>query len=179
MAKYRENISQLFNDTQQCIIHCALQAAAHPKLVFYGAFSLVAAICLFANFINRSKRSTSRRAISPDVEKSTIQTRSGLKPPSRSPGLWTPIDFKRPTALPYPNWDVHKTDPLPYRPFKHGQYHITMGLRTMKWDEWIELDNHYIKYHADKAKRIEERGLKCNKTAPEAFDGAVELLEEL
>ncbi|KAI9793976.1 MAG: hypothetical protein M1833_000494 [Piccolia ochrophora] len=53
-----------------------------------------------------------------------------------------------------------------------------MGLRTMKWDEWIELDNHYSKYHSDKAARIAERGHKCCKTAPEAFDGAVELLEE-
>ncbi|MCJ1322123.1 mannosyltransferase [Xylographa vitiligo] len=53
-----------------------------------------------------------------------------------------------------------------------------MGLRTMKWDEWIELDNHYLKFHADKARRIAERGLKCCRTAPEAFDGAMELLEE-
>lgn len=49
----------------------------------------------------------------------------------------------------------------------------------MKWDEWIELDNHYLRYHADKARRIEERGPKCCKTAPEAMDAAIELLEEL
>ena len=69
----------------------------------------------------------------------------------------------------------------------------------MKWDEWIgksffksdpsspidllhsntELDNHYLKYHADKARRIEERGSKCCHTAPEAMDAAIELLEEL
>jgi alpha-1,2-mannosyltransferase len=42
-----------------------------------------------------------------------------------------------------------------------------------------ELDNHYLKYHADKKKRIEERGEKCFGTAPEAMDGAIELLEEL
>ncbi len=36
-----------------------------------------------------------------------------------------------------------------------------------------------MKYHDDKAKRIAERGSKCCYTAPEAFDGAVELLEEL
>ena len=42
-----------------------------------------------------------------------------------------------------------------------------------------ELDNHYPRFHADKARRIKERGNKCCKTAPEAFDGAVELLEEL
>lgn len=79
------------------------------------------------------------------------------------------------------------------------KYFVTMGLRSMKWDEWIgeskpshqpidhsfivtpspELDNHYLKYHADKAQRIKERGEKCCKTAPEAMDAAIELLEEL
>lgn len=42
-----------------------------------------------------------------------------------------------------------------------------------------ELDNEYLKFHGEKATRIEERGAKCCKTAPEAFDGAVELLQEL
>lgn len=42
-----------------------------------------------------------------------------------------------------------------------------------------ELDNHYLKYHAEKARRIAERGDKCCKTAPEARDAAMELLEEL
>jgi len=51
----------------------------------------------------------------------------------------------------------------------------------MNWDEWIELDNHYPKFHADKKRRIEERGSKCFHTdpSPQVFDGAVELLEEL
>ncbi|KAI4109582.1 MAG: hypothetical protein LQ339_001695 [Xanthoria mediterranea] len=99
--------------------------------------------------------------------------------PDLEPGKWTVVDFKRPAAIPYPEWDVHETKPLPYRPFRHGPYHITMGLRTMQWDEWIELDNHYLRFHEDKKRRIEERGEKCCKTAPEAYDGAVELLEEL
>lgn len=54
-----------------------------------------------------------------------------------------------------------------------------MGLRNLNWDDWIELDNHYLKYHEKKAKRLAERGTKCYHTAPEAYDGAVELLEEL
>jgi hypothetical protein len=47
------------------------------------------------------------------------------------------MEFKRPTAAPFPNWDVHTTKPTPYRPFRNGPYHITMGLRNMNWDEWI------------------------------------------
>lgn len=49
----------------------------------------------------------------------------------------------------------------------------------MHWDEWIELDNQYLKFHDLKAQRISERGAKCSYTSPEAYDGACELLEEL
>ena len=101
--------------------------------------------------------------------------------PIREPGTWPAVDFRRPKAPPYPDWNVETTKPLPYRPFRHGpNYNINMGLRQMQWDEWIELDNHYMKYHDDKARRIKERGSKCCKTANEerVRDGAVELLEE-
>ncbi|KAF2426184.1 hypothetical protein EJ08DRAFT_689215 [Tothia fuscella] len=92
--------------------------------------------------------------------------------------IWKSSSFKRPSAPPYPNWSLQNTKPLPYRPFR-PKYFVTLGLRNMVWDEWIELDSHYPKYHDLKAKRIAERGEKCCRTAPEAFDGAVELLEEL
>lgn len=93
---------------------------------------------------------------------------------------WVPQSFTRPTVLPYPDWSLTETKPLPYRPFRYGpRYNINMGLRQMQWDSWIELDNHFPKFHADKAIRIAERGTKCCYTAPEGFDGAVELLEEL
>jgi len=48
----------------------------------------------------------------------------------------------------------------------------------MKWDDWIELDNDFLKFHAIKTRRIAERGPRCSRTAPEVYDGAVELLEE-
>ncbi|GLA24279.1 hypothetical protein CBS147343_3903 [Aspergillus niger] len=113
------------------------------------------------------------RSSTPDLEKKSVAV-------TRKPGEWIPSDFRRPPASPYPDWDVHTTKPIPYRPFRYGpKYFVTMGLRSLKWDEWIELDNHYLKYHADKARRIAERGDKCCKTAPEAWDAAIELLEEL
>lgn len=127
-------------------------------------------------------RPTRHRINSPDPEKpgpSITSSRSRFKGPDRNPGNWTPVHFKRPAATPYPDWDVYKTRPIPYRPFKYGPYYITMGLRTMKWDEWIELDNQYLEYHAIKAMRIKRRGQSCCKVAPEAFDAAIELLEEL
>ncbi|KAL4970582.1 Alg9-like mannosyltransferase family-domain-containing protein [Aspergillus stella-maris] len=89
-------------------------------------------------------------------------------------------NFKRPPASPYPDWDVETTKPIPYRPFRYGpKYFITMGLRSMKWDEWIELDNHFPRYHADKTRRLKERGEKCYHTHPDAYPAALELLDEL
>ena len=157
---------------------------SQPKALLYASLIAVVAIS-FCSIVRRNcTRSLLSRPRSPDPEQfqhgsSKEKSPSQFKAPQRPQGVWFPVDFKRPAASPYPDWDVRTTKPLPYRPFRHGPYHITMGLRTMKWDEWIELDNHFPKYHADKAKRIEERGSKCSKTSPEAFDGACELLEEL
>lgn len=91
-----------------------------------------------------------------------------------------PICYKQQRPRSYSQWSIHHTKPLPYRAFRYGpKYNITMGLRTIERDEWIELDNHFPKYHADKATRIQERGSKCVKTHPDAYPAAVELLEEL
>ena len=149
------------------------------KILLYGSFFV--SIVLWA-LINRNRRRSTPalwRQSSPDPEKSALGKPSTLKPPERRAGVWTPVDFRRPKPAPLLDWDVHETEPLPYRPFRYGPYHITMGLRTMQWDDWIELDNHYLRFHADKTRRIEERGDKCCRTAPEAMDGAIELLEEL
>ncbi|KAL2754203.1 hypothetical protein ACRALDRAFT_2124959, partial [Sodiomyces alcalophilus JCM 7366] len=54
-----------------------------------------------------------------------------------------------------------------------------MGLRAIHHDDWIELDSQFPKFHAEKARRIIDRGEKCTMTAPEAYPAAVELLEEL
>ena len=153
--------------------------AAHPSYLLYGALMPLLFIWLVPRALKKFQRPAKTRVGSPDLEKPSTTIPGKSKAAERPPGRWIPVDFQRPAPEPYPDWDVQTTKPLPYRPFKYGQYHITMGLRTMKWDEWIELDNHYPRFHADKARRIEERGKNCCRTAPEAFDGAVELLEEL
>lgn len=148
------------------------------KAILYGGLITIALTwLLFTRIIKRNQTAT--RPNTPDLEKPGSKKPQSFKAPVRPLGQWTPVDFKRPVAHPLLEWDVHTTEPLPYRPFRHGPYHITMGLRTMQWDEWIELDNHFLKFHADKARRIEERENKCCRTAPEAMDGAIELLEEL
>ncbi|KAI0408943.1 hypothetical protein F4802DRAFT_305320 [Xylaria palmicola] len=99
---------------------------------------------------------------------------------TREFGKWTPSDFRIPTPRPYPDWSIEHTKPLPYRPFRYGpRYNVTMGLRTLQHEDWIELDNHFPRYHADKTRRIAERGSKLCRTAPEAYPAAIELLEEL
>lgn len=59
------------------------------------------------------------------------------------------------------------------------RYDLTKHIHQQYTNSHSELDNQYLKFHADKAKRIEQRGEKCYGTAPEAMDGAIELLEEL
>ena len=149
------------------------------KPITYGGLLLFFFLYVLVTKVIRPSIKKPHGPNSSDLEKPILKRPSSFKAPERPPGVWTPVDFERPKAAPLLDWDVHKTEPLPYRPFKYGSYHITMGLRTMQWDDWIELDNHYLKFHAEKARRIEERGEACCRTAPEAMDGAIELLEEL
>ncbi|KAJ0163377.1 hypothetical protein CTA2_3089 [Colletotrichum tanaceti] len=88
--------------------------------------------------------------------------------------------WQMPIPSPYPDWSIDKTKPLPYRAFRYGpKYNVTMGLRSIQPHDWIELDNQFPRFHADKAARIRERGDKCVATDPEAYPAAMELLEEL
>ena len=104
---------------------------------------------------------------------------TAVEKPIRAPGIWPPSTFRRPQAQPYPEWTISNTKPLPYRPFRYGTYNITMGIRRMKWDDWIELDNQYPIFHKRKQERIVQRGSLLSRTSPEAWDAAIELLEEL
>ncbi|CAF2800763.1 unnamed protein product [Rotaria sp. Silwood2] len=74
---------------------------------------------------------------------------------------------------------METTDPLRYRPFKYGpDYFVTMGIRRLDWDNWIELDNQWMRYHNEKLARLSgERGPRLCMTAPEAYDAALETIE--
>lgn len=110
------------------------------------------------------------------------RTKSPTKPATSSNkdrkfGTWTPESFTTPVPPPYPHWDCEKTKPLPYRAFRH-KYTITMGIRSMDWDSWIELDNEWMKFHNAKVARLAEKGSELYGTFPEARDAAFELLDE-
>jgi Protein of unknown function (DUF3445) len=158
-----------------------LRSYLHMKGLIYCL--LLLAICLWVLVILGRRRHIQppSRPTTPSLEKAASSTTpSKIKAATREPGVWTPSPFVTPVAEPYPGWSIETTKPLPYRPFRHGpKYFVTMGLRSLpSWSDWIELDNHYPRFHSDKARRITERGDKCCKTAPEAYDGAVELVEE-
>ncbi|KAK6463224.1 hypothetical protein DFJ63DRAFT_109553 [Scheffersomyces coipomensis] len=98
---------------------------------------------------------------------------------NRKYGHWIPdISFKTPIPEPFKNWDYKLTKPIPYRAFKH-KYNITMGIRSMDWNSWIELDNEWPKYHQDKLDRLAEKGDELHGCSPKAIDASFELLQEL
>ncbi|KAK9490902.1 hypothetical protein V1508DRAFT_237159 [Lipomyces doorenjongii] len=133
-------------------------------------------ICMAVIVLLQISRITSKFFFFSEQRKPATASETPCKDLDKSE-TWTPVDFKTPTPERYPNWDVNSTKPLPYRPFKHN-YHVTMGIRNMNWDDWIELDNEFLKYHKRKCERLAERREKLVITAPDAYDAAIELLEE-
>ncbi|KAF8803724.1 hypothetical protein BYT27DRAFT_7109166 [Phlegmacium glaucopus] len=104
-------------------------------------------------------------------------------------GEWNPVAFRYPSieieACPHPLKDVK---PIPYRPFRWGAYHVTMGIRNMPWNDWIELDNEYEDYHRIKVHRIETLGERAVRVLGDdanpgivrgGAEAAVELVHEL
>ncbi|KAJ7272582.1 hypothetical protein B0H12DRAFT_1043714 [Mycena haematopus] len=53
-----------------------------------------------------------------------------------------------------------------YRPFRWGEYHVTMGIRSMQWGEWIELDDQYDAYYRIRKDRVERKGEKVVRVLP-------------
>ena len=139
----------------------------------------VPVVLTLAVFYHRST-GVRRRHVQASAKSDTEPESRAVFKSDRIPGTWTPSSFRRPAPAPYPDWSVVATKPLPYRAFRYGpKYHMTMGLRQLDFDQWIELDNHYPKFHADKKRRLEERVEKCVHTHPDAYPAAIELLEEL
>lgn len=62
--------------------------------------------------------------------------------------------FITPKPTPLPDFDLDSTKPQLYRPFRHGPNHVTMGIRKMDWDNWIEMDSNFIRYHELKVSEL-------------------------
>lgn len=95
--------------------------------------------------------------------------------------VWKPASFTYPNIVPLPD-ELRALEPRPYRPFKAGPYHITMGIRPMEWDNWIELDNQFPTFHRIRANRIATRGHKLIRVLPDrpgVVKGGAEAAREL
>jgi len=113
------------------------------------------------------------------------QGSNNKEPRQRTFGEWTAVSFTYPEITPYEK-ELVDIKPVPYRPFRWGPYHVTMGIRNMSWNDWIELDNQYERYQRIRAYRIGTRGGKVVRVLgnnPGVVRGggeaAIELVHEL
>ncbi|KAG8218335.1 hypothetical protein J3R82DRAFT_3950 [Butyriboletus roseoflavus] len=88
---------------------------------------------------------------------------------------WTPQRFDYPEVTPCA-FELKNLKPVPYRPFRWGQYHVTMGIRAMPWSEWIELDSTYSIYQRVRSFRLRTRERNVVRVLPLREDGIVQVL---
>jgi hypothetical protein len=68
----------------------------------------------------------------------------------------SPPPFQTPLPTRLENFDLNASEPQVYRPFRHGKTHVTMGIRKLDWDNWIEMDSNYERYHDLKVAELEK-----------------------
>lgn len=128
-----------------------------------------AAIFLTYNFAqSRRSRSSNAAHVSPVTEKDRKVNKN------REPGDWLAEEFVYPDIdpCPFPLKDVR---PVPYRAFRYGEYQITMGIRTMPWSEWIELDSTYSHWQRVRKFRVRTRGHDAVRVLPAREDESVKV----
>jgi hypothetical protein len=89
--------------------------------------------------------------------------------------------FETPLPLPAKDFDLNTAKPLAYRPFRHGPNFVTMGIRKMDWNSWIEMDSNFLRYHDLKVAEIEKDCEAHIRYVDNAVtrDACFEMLEEL
>lgn len=134
---------------------------------------LLAAAAIFLTYScvqSRKSRVTSSNAVhTPPV---TEKDRKVNK--NREPGDWIAEEFDYPEIDPCP-FPLKDMRPVPYRAFRYGEYQITMGIRTMPWSEWIELDSTYPYWQRVRKFRVRTRGHDAVRVLPATEDDSVEV----
>lgn len=127
-----------------------------------------AVIFLTYSFVQSRKRSSNAAHTSPVTEKDRNVNKN------RELGDWIAEEFDYPEIDPcsFPLKDVR---PVPYRPFRYGEYQITMGIRTMPWSEWIELDSTYPHWQRVRKSRVRTRGHDAVRVLPAREDESVKV----
>lgn len=68
-----------------------------------------------------------------------------------------------------------KTEPQrPYRPYKSGPFHMTMGIKSLPYNDWLLIDNSYISLTNEKQRITETEREHTVLTMPEASDALYE-----
>jgi hypothetical protein len=97
-------------------------------------------------------------------------------------GLY-PTPRKRMVALdfsnvkPLPGFDLANTPPYPWRPWRAGKFHMTMGLRKMPEEDWLILDNLYEKEQEFRRHLLETNRNGVMQVLPVAEEACQETLE--
>ncbi|KAH9962407.1 hypothetical protein BC827DRAFT_1198471 [Russula dissimulans] len=155
--------------------------------------AFLAALLTLIVAITRRKTSNSKvnQRISNDSTPTSpavdVKSKSDEPNKDRRPGeYWTPVKFRYPPVAPITE-ALDQIPPRPYRPYKPGRYHVTMGIRPMHWESWIELDRDFAAYYRLRGARLASpRGPKLHYTLPDrphlvqgGADAARELMHEL
>lgn len=93
---------------------------------------------------------------------------------NRELGDWIAEEFSYPGIDPCP-FPLNDVRPVPYRAFRYGEYQITMGIRTMPWSEWIELDSTYQHWQRVRKFRVRTRGHDVVRVLPAREDESVKV----
>lgn len=143
-------------------------------------FIVATVLLVGSQVIQRLRKSKTNSITCPgspqNTEKGKISYGASAKS-TREAGTWTPVDIKFPAPPAYEDWSLTETKPLPYRPFKHN-YFVTMGIRSFNYDDWIELDSDWLKFHNRKLERLQEPNREdFYGVDPVAEEAALEALE--
>lgn len=66
------------------------------------------------------------------------------------------VPFQTPRPQPLTDIDPNTKSPKLYRPFRRGPNNITMGIRRVDWNNWIEMDSYFLRYHQTKASELKK-----------------------
>jgi hypothetical protein len=97
----------------------------------------------------------------------------------------TPLKVEKAFTTPLPepllDFDPDAKTPKLYRPFRHGPNYVTMGIRKLDWNNWIEMDSYFLRYHDLKASELKKDfdGHIKYVDQPPIKDACFELYDEL
>ncbi|KAI9448577.1 hypothetical protein H4582DRAFT_99939 [Lactarius indigo] len=161
--------------------------SASTDIAVFFVLSLLTLIAA-ARHWQRAKATPSRLRTAPAEKLRSGTDSNGDVDPNKDRhfGDWTPVHFPYPPVTPVTE-SLDQIAPRPYRPYKPRRYHVTMGIRPMEWESWIELDRDFPAYYHLRAARLASpRGPKLIHTLPDRPDlvrgggpAARELVHEL